>query len=238
VKILLKIPRRSITVIERGLLLTGAAVLAVFAAAHAHRAIMVRAELERFKESSRPVEAAQITTANPTIGPAAGLPGDGSKDACQTRSPSSGCPTAPEVQRSGLLRYVDLPLAVLRIPKLRLEVPVLNGTDELTLNRGVGRIPGTALIGQTGNIGIAGHRDGFFSGLKDIHSGDSIELLSANGTDVYIVDRTLVTGPDDLSVLESGAKPTLTLVTCYPFHYIGPAPRRFIVEASLKERNQ
>jgi sortase A len=234
---LLKIPRRSITVIERGLLLTGVAVLAVFAAAHAHRAIMVRAELERFKETRRPVEAGQITTADPTIGPAAGLPGDGSKTLANP-DPLFRLPDRAGVQRSGLLRYVDRPLAVLRIPKLRLEVPVLNGTDELTLNRGVGRIPGTALIGQTGNIGIAGHRDGFFSGLKDIHSGDSIELLSANGTDVYIVDRTLVTGPDDLSVLESGAKPTLTLVTCYPFHYIGPAPRRFIVEASLKERNQ
>jgi sortase A len=126
-------------------------------------------------------------------------------------------------------------MAVLRIPKLNLEVPVLNGTDRFTLNRGVGRIPGTAFPGETGNIGIAGHRDGFFRGLKDIHMGDKIELLTAKGTDIYTVDRILITDPSDVSVLDSGTKPALTLVTCYPFHYIGPAPRRFIVEASLQQ---
>ena len=111
---------------------------------------------------------------------------------------------------------------------------MLEGTDAITLNRGVGRIRGTALPGQNGNIAIAGHRDGFFHGLKDIHTGDRIELLTAQRTDIYIVDRTVIVDPNDVSVLENGAAPALTLVTCYPFHYIGPAPRRFVVEASLK----
>jgi sortase A len=83
-------------------------------------------------------------------------------------------------------------------------------------------------------MGIAGHRDGFFRGLKDIQAGDKIELITTKGTEVYVVDQTVITDPHDLSVLEPGPKPVLTLVTCYPFHYIGRAPQRFVVEASLQ----
>jgi sortase A len=127
-------------------------------------------------------------------------------------------------------------LAVLRIPALHLEVPVLEGTDEVTLNRAVGRIAGTSLPGQGGNIGIAGHRDGFFRGLKDISAGDAIELVRTSGTDVYVVDRIRITDPADVSVLQPRTKHSLTLVTCYPFYFVGPAPSRYIVEASLKQQ--
>jgi len=127
------------------------------------------------------------------------------------------------------------PLAVLRIPKVHLEVPVLEGTDEFTLNRGVGRIAGTARPGQGGNIGIAGHRDGFFRPLKDISAGDSIELVTTSGTDRYAVDRVRITSPADVSALRPRAEPSLTLVTCYPFYFVGPAPKRYVVEASLKQ---
>ena len=92
-------------------------------------------------------------------------------------------------------------LAVLRIPALHLEVPVLEGTDEVTLNRGVGRIAGTSLPGQGGNIGIAGHRDGFFRKLKDIRTGDAIELVTISGTEVFVVDRIRITSPADVSCL-------------------------------------
>lgn len=136
--------------------------------------------------------------------------------------------------RSSLSRRVD-PLAVLKIPRLRLEAPVLEGTDDLTLNSGVGRIPGTALPGQYGNIGIAGHRDGFFRGLKDIAKGDTIELVTVQRTDVYVVDKVYITQPQDVNVLRAGPKPELTLVTCYPFYYIGSAPQRYIVQATLKK---
>jgi sortase A len=125
-------------------------------------------------------------------------------------------------------------LALLRIPTLQLEVPVLDGTDEVTLNRGVGRIAGTSLPGQGGNIGIAGHRDSFFRRLKDIRTGDAIELVTISGTDVFVVDQIRITGPADVSALRPKAKYSLTLVTCYPFYYFGPAPSRYIVEASLK----
>ena len=97
-------------------------------------------------------------------------------------------------------------LAVLRIPALHLEVPVLDGTDEVTLNRGVGRIAGTSLPGQGGNIGIAGHRDGFFRRLKDIRTGDAIELATISGTDVFVVDRIRITNPTDVSVLRPRTK--------------------------------
>ncbi len=123
------------------------------------------------------------------------------------------------------------PLAVLRIPKIHLEVPVLRGTDDVSLNRAVGHIDDTALPGTDGNAGIAGHRDGFFRGLKDIGADDVIELETLRGKEAYRVERTWVVDPDDVSVLDTTPTRSLTLVTCYPFYYVGPAPQRFIVRA-------
>ena len=127
----------------------------------------------------------------------------------------------------------DAPPAVLRIPKLHLDVPVYDGTDELTLNRGAGRIIGTARLGQVGNTGIAGHRDGYFRGLKDIGPGDTLELLLPDRTEHYVVTKTLITNPEDVSVLQPSSTGLLTLVTCYPFYFVGSAPQRFIVQASV-----
>jgi sortase A len=130
-----------------------------------------------------------------------------------------------------LVTKAEMPSAVLRIPKLRLEVPVYDGTDDLTLNRGVGRVIGTTRLGGAGNIGIAGHRDGFFRGLKDIVSGDTIELMLPNRVDQYVVETIQITTPEDVGVLQPTAKPCLTLVTCYPFYFVGRAPQRYIVQA-------
>jgi sortase A len=125
------------------------------------------------------------------------------------------------------------PSAVLSIPKLRLEVPVYDGTDDLTLNRGVGRIIGTARLGSGGNTGIAGHRDGFFRRLKDIARGDRVDVLLPNQTSHYVVENIQITSPEDVSVLRPTPKASLTLVTCYPFYYVGSAPQRYIVTASF-----
>lgn len=128
------------------------------------------------------------------------------------------------------------PLAVLRLARLDLRAPVFTGTDELTLNRGVGWIAGTARPGEAGNIGIAGHRDSFFRRLKDISIGDTIELDTAQLRATYIVDHIEVVQPNNVSVLRPGPVASITLTTCYPFYMIGPAPQRFIVHAALKEQ--
>jgi sortase A len=128
------------------------------------------------------------------------------------------------------------PVAVLSVAKLNLRAPVFEGTDEWTLNRGVGWIAGTARPGDTGNIGIAGHRDGFFRGLKDVSKGDVMELSTAKGTAKYAVDEIEIVNPDDVGVLRPRAVASLTLVTCYPFYFIGDAPKRFILHAALVEQ--
>lgn len=132
-----------------------------------------------------------------------------------------------------LARPAPPPLAVLRIPRLRLEVPVLEGTDEWTLDRAVGHIDGTARPGEVGNVGIAGHRDGFFRVLKDISAGDAMELALSGETRRYRVQQISVVRPDDVSVLDPDQRQVLTLVTCYPFYFVGSAPERFIVRAEL-----
>ena len=123
------------------------------------------------------------------------------------------------------------PVAVLTVAGLNLRVPVFAGTDEWALNRGVGWIAGTARPGERGNIGIAGHRDGFFRPLKDIAKGDPIELATVTGSATYTVEEIRIVEPSDVGVLRPRAAPSLTLVTCYPFFFVGRAPRRFIVHA-------
>jgi sortase A len=133
--------------------------------------------------------------------------------------------------QSALRDPAPAPLAVLRIARLRLEVPVLPGTADVTLDRAVGHIDGTAAPDASGNVGIAGHRDGFFRGLKDVTPGDLIELVTLRHTSVYRVEKTWIVDPTDVSVLDPTPGPALTLVTCYPFYFVGSAPQRFIVRA-------
>ena len=138
--------------------------------------------------------------------------------------------------RDALAKQFASPLAVLRVQRLSIEVAVFPSTDELALNRGVGWIAGTARPGEPGgNIGIAGHRDGFFRGLKDISVGDSLTLDLGSQTAQYVVDEIKIVDPTDVTVLAATPSPSLTLVTCYPFYFVGDAPRRFIVRCSLKQ---
>ena len=139
--------------------------------------------------------------------------------------------------KNSLVGKADLPLAVLQIAKVQIRVPVFDGTDDLTLNRGVGRIIGTAQVGTLGNIGIAGHRDGFFRGLKDISVGDEVDLIMPTAKAAYVVDQIEIVSPADLQVLQPRRAPSITLVTCYPFYFVGDAPKRFIVHASLVPAN-
>jgi sortase A len=140
--------------------------------------------------------------------------------------------------QTSLATNISPPLGVLEISAIQLQVPVLEGTDELTLDRAVGHILGTAPLGATGNIGIAGHRDGFFRGLKDVHVGQTIDVYTQRGRSRYAVDEIQTVSPDDVSVLAPRAKPSLTLVTCYPFYFVGSAPLRYIVHAMAADTKQ
>jgi sortase A len=135
--------------------------------------------------------------------------------------------------KASLAEHFDEPLAVLKMNKIHLEVPIFEGTSDLVLNRGVGRIEGTARVGEAGNVGLAGHRDGFFRGLKDVKLGDTMELETVAGKQTYIIDSIKLVERTDVSVLKNESLPELTLVTCYPFYFVGSAPRRYIVHASL-----
>jgi sortase A len=129
------------------------------------------------------------------------------------------------------LQATATPQAVLRIPSLKLAVPVFEGTSEDNLNRGAGRIEGTAHIGEAGNIGIAAHRDGFFRVLKDARVGQVLLLERFDTTDSYRIVATTIVDPSDVSVLAATDTHSITLVTCYPFYFVGSAPQRFIVRA-------
>lgn len=122
-------------------------------------------------------------------------------------------------------------LARLEIPAAELSVMVLDGTDESTLDRAVGRIEGTARPGEPGNLGIAGHRDGYFRGLQQLNPGDVIRLATLEGVAQYRVAEIDVVAPERVDVLAPTAEPTLTLVTCYPFYFVGDAPERYVVHA-------
>lgn len=132
----------------------------------------------------------------------------------------------------------DRPQAVLSIGSVDLRVPVFEGTSEKNLNRGAGRIEGTARIGEPGNIGLAAHRDGYFRALKDIRIGDRVQLTTPHEVLTYRIVATAVVDPTAVEVLASTHTEMLTLVTCYPFYFVGAAPRRFIVHAELiQDRN-
>ena len=127
----------------------------------------------------------------------------------------------------------ESPIARLQIPSVGLDTLVLEGDSERILRLGAGHIPGTARPGEAGNIGIAGHRDTFFRALRKIEKNDLITLKTAYGTYDYWVEAVEVVDPAQVAVLEPTGSDTLTLVTCYPFYFIGPAPERFIVRARL-----
>jgi sortase A len=130
----------------------------------------------------------------------------------------------PAIKKGDVLGRMD-------IPRLGVSVAVLQGTNSRILRLGAGHIEGTPFPGEAGNSGIAGHRDTFFRELKDIRKNDEIQLQTATGLFHYEVDWAKVVAPEDVSVLSPSTESALTLVTCYPFYLVGPAPKRFVVRA-------
>jgi sortase A len=222
--------------IQRILLVSGMALLAIYGAARMERHFAARAALKKFSQLQLPANAGNGADEESAAAT------DETNFSEPLNSPNVDFRLWGEGRIRAYQQYVEkaspAPLAILRIPKIRLEAPLLEGTDDLTLNHAVGRIAGTARPGEVGNIGIAGHRDGFFRGLKDVSVGDAIELKTLQGTDNYIVDRVQIVKPNQVDVLRARSVPSLTLVTCYPFYFLGSAPRRYIVTASLSQETK
>jgi sortase A len=137
---------------------------------------------------------------------------------------STAAKVAPAATTDGLIGR-------LVIPRLRLSAVVVEGIDRTTLRRVVGHIPGTVLPGQPGNVGLAGHRDTLFRPLKDLRIRDEIQFSTVSGDFTYRVESLGVVEPTDVAVLAPSSENVLTLVTCYPFFFIGAAPQRFVVRA-------
>ncbi len=139
-------------------------------------------------------------------------------------SPTTSTPGPPALTPSGLIGRIE-------IPRLGLSAVVVEGDKPATLRRAVGHVPGTPLPGQTGNVAFTGHRDTFFRPLRKIRSNDLIVVTTLQGQYRYRVLSTRVVSVHDVAVLDSSENEILTLVTCYPFYFVGPAPDRFIVRA-------
>ena len=128
-------------------------------------------------------------------------------------------------------------LGRIEIPSLHLSTVVLEGSDDATLSRGSGHIEDTPFPGEPGNVGIAGHRDTVFRPLRHLHLGEELVLTMPDRIYRYRIRKAFIVGPDDVYVLDPTDHPTLTLVTCYPFEFVGHAPKRFIVQADLVEQD-
>jgi len=140
-------------------------------------------------------------------------------------------------QQLALSDELESTLAVLRVESAGIEVPVFDSTGKGALSKGAGHVEGTVRPGGRGNIAIAGHRDTFFRGLKDLEVGADIEMATPRGSRVFRVSELKVVDPLDVSVLDPTEDTVLTLITCYPFYYVGPAPDRFIVRAELLQKD-
>jgi sortase A len=140
---------------------------------------------------------------------------------------------APIVEEAAGLREGDV-VGKLEVPRIGISVMVLQGIENDTLIAGAGHVPGTPLPGADGNVAIAAHRDTFFRKLERIMTGDSIQFVTVRRTYEYVVDSTEIVDPEDTQVMESRARPELTLITCYPFYFVGAAPKRFVVHALIR----
>lgn len=190
--------------IERLLLLIGLVCLGTVAYAYFDARLTEREESRRLDEAI----AAQKET----------------KPAAETDSFASFETAPPKLEEGALVGRIE-------IPRVGVSSIVLEGVGSRTLRRGVGHIPGTDFPFQKGNVGLAGHRDSFFRALKDIGKNDIITLTTPEGIFNYQVEWTRIVKPQDTDVLADADRPALTLVTCYPFYYVGSAPKRFIVRA-------
>lgn len=214
--------------LEWAMLFAGIALILGAGAAYLDGYLKSRSALQAFDDLDKPTPQSAIDSASA---------GAETADEAVLEEPDFGgwSDARVDAYKTEIARRNGTPIGVLEIPALGLAAPLLEGTDALTLNRGVGRITGTARPGESGNIGIAGHRDSFFRRLKNVKTGDAVQLKGRSGIDTYRVERIQIVSPRDVGVLSEQRQPALTLVTCYPFYFVGSAPQRFIVTAFLTQ---
>jgi len=199
-------------IIERGLFFVGVMCLGLFVAGYGASRVQAIQAIDAFdlEKDQASVQAKTMTILEPDT--------------------SSWSPERIESYRSASNRK-DAAIGVLKVDSAGIAAPIFAGASDRNLDRGIGWIEGTAQLGQDGNVGLAGHRDGFFRALKDIRVGDRIRTSTLTGERVYQVTATDIVSPQDVYVLENTNSPTLTLVTCHPFYFVGSAPNRFVVYA-------
>lgn len=134
-----------------------------------------------------------------------------------------------------LLERDPLLIGKLEVPRIGLSVMVREGVDDATLRRAAGHVPSTALPGELGNLVILGHRDTFFRSLRQLEQGDTVQVSTARGLFTYEIESIQVVEPEEIHLTAPASEAVATLITCYPFKFIGPAPRRFVARARLKE---
>lgn len=171
--------------------------------------------------AARTADTGAVLANDPRLAPASPTARDIAAASFTIQDPSESSAAAGPRELRGLIE----------IPRLGVSAPIATGDDEDTLARAVGHIPGTAYPGEPGNVGLAAHRDGYFRPLEDIKLNDEILIKTMEGTHRYRVLWKQVVEPTEVPVLYPTDKPSLTLVTCYPFRYVGPAPQRLIVRA-------
>jgi len=222
--------------IERVLLVSGMALVVAYSAARIDSRLASRAALDQFAADETLTQPGSDSILENLVSNG-GVAPPGQIELPNVDFSSWGDRRIQAYQRSAGTQSGS-PLAVLHIARIGLEAPLFDGTDNLTLNHGLGRIAGTSRPGEPGNIGIAGHRDGFLRRLKDVSVGDAIELKTLKGTASFVVDQIQIVSPHQVEVLRPTPVPSLTLVTCYPFYFFGSAPQRYIVTASLSQEKR
>lgn len=207
-----------------GVLLTG-----FFVVQLAQGEVQRQGGIAAFEQMAQSAVTQQNATGNPATAPQGVLNLDG------TEQPDTSLWNAGRVDDYKASLQADLPeiMAVLEIPSVGLKVPVYSTNTELVMDRGAGVIDGMSYPHEPGNIGISGHRDGYFRVLKDIQVGDAISLQTLEGVKQFRINATKIVAISDKTLLRDTDDQTVTLVTCYPFYFVGHAPKRFIVTASL-----
>lgn len=230
--------RLNLRVIEFACWTLGVSLLLVYAGGRAHGEIERRQAIAAFTTSKATATAAAVgndavvdTATAPAMTPAAKPAWPALSAAPGEPDRSEWSPARVRGHAESVLTDPSLPVALLRIPRVALEVPVYPDVGERNLNRGAGLVDTGADADSNGNIAIAAHRDGYFRVLSRVEVGDVIELESAAQQRRYRIDALSIVEPHDLSPLQDSTGPVLTLITCYPFWFVGNAPQRYIVRA-------